>query len=902
MKANINSGPCTFVPQIVTMLNRFFAVLLFFILASVAAYSQVLSGVIVDIHNKPIPYSTVYVKEVSLGTAANEEGLFELKLKEGNYTCTFQSMGYESVTRVVPIERSNPALRIVLQGMVYSLQEVEVNDGGEDPAYRIMRKVIRKAPLYAQMVKSFNAEVYIRGSLTIRKISAMVKWMARDDLKESDIKEGDTFLEESVNEIDFTAPNLTRQRVKSIHSTFPGGNEGRSSGAMGFISGNIYKPDAFGNAWSPLAPGAFKFYRFQYEGVSTIGEVNVDRIKVIPKGDGPQYLRGYLYVIEGLWCIYAVDVSIDEQLGLTLQLHQLFGEVREGAWLPVTNRLKMDMDLMGNQGGFLYNTSIRYNNLVVNPPYLKPSVPKKGASDGFSAKRKQHRSEKLNEKAKELMAIELPTTSEANKLAKIISKNAELKLKDSLRRNHEYVEAYKAVFDSNARKYDSIYWNRVRPIPLALNELSSVKSFDSIQNIRNLALNDTTNPEKSKKGRFYSKLIFGGRHDIDTSCFFQTDGLINLMGVSFNTVDGFVYKTGLRYEDKLKGGKTLSLGFKPGYAFSRKAFIWDAVVAVKSDGRHKNAFALHAGSGSFDYNIDKGAALIENTLASLFFRRNLKRLYNKDYIELNHEILLAKGLNLKSGAYISDNTLLRNYSDFSFFFNKSRDYMPNIPENMNFRMQAHQDLMINFRLSYKPIPYYTIQNGIKIPRKGMNQTPEFSLGYRKAIPAKGFDSDFDLLTMGIAQKYATGKQSNIEYLFEAGYFISNKVVYFDDFRHFALQPLVIGVRDFFPVLQMGDYYRYSTDTYFAEAHFIYRTPFFLLTRLPLIRNRMWTENFTLNYIYVPEYKNCVELGYGVGNSFYSIGVFAGFERGKYRIAGLRISLSMFGKQEVTIGM
>jgi len=65
---------------------------------------------------------------------------------------------------------------------------------------------------------------------------------------------------------------------------------------------------------------------------------------------------------------------------------------------------------------------------------------------------------------------------------------------------------------------------------------------------------------------------------------------------------------------------------------------------------------------------------------------------------------------------------------------------------------------------------------------------------------------------------------------------------------------------------------------------------------------MWTENFTLNYIYVPEYKNCVELGYGVGNSFYSIGVFAGFERGKYRIAGLRISLSMFGKQEVTIGM
>lgn len=67
---------------------------------------------------------------------------------------------------------------------------------------------------------------------------------------------------------------------------------------------------------------------------------------MIPRGDGPQYVSGHLYIIEGLWCIYSLDIRINEQLGATIQLNQSFGEVRDGAWLPVNNRYKIDMDLM----------------------------------------------------------------------------------------------------------------------------------------------------------------------------------------------------------------------------------------------------------------------------------------------------------------------------------------------------------------------------------------------------------------------------------------------------------------------------------------------------------------------------------------------------------------------------
>jgi len=67
---------------------------------------QVFKGSITDSDGKPIPFSTVYIKEAAFGTAANQDGQFELKLSEGNYTCTFQSMGYKSVTQNIILDKN----------------------------------------------------------------------------------------------------------------------------------------------------------------------------------------------------------------------------------------------------------------------------------------------------------------------------------------------------------------------------------------------------------------------------------------------------------------------------------------------------------------------------------------------------------------------------------------------------------------------------------------------------------------------------------------------------------------------------------------------------------------------------------------------------------------------------
>lgn len=876
-------------------------VLLVSILPLFSATAQSFSGNIIDHKGNPVPYSTVFIKELMYGTAANQQGYFELKLPQGEFTCVFQSMGYETETLKVNVSQSMKPLQIALQEMVYNLPGVVVSSDGEDPAYGIMRRVIQKAPVYSRMVKYYKADVYIRGSLEVRSISRMVKWMAKDDLKESGIKEGDVYIEESVNEIEYT-PAKVNQRVKSIRSNFPQGNESRSSSAIGYISGNLYQPDAFGNAWSPFAPGAFNHYRFSLEGTQLNGNVLVNKIEISPKGSGPKYIRGYVYIVDELWCIHSIDVSIDEQLGMKIQLAQTYGEVQPNVWLAVSNKFKFDMDLMGNAGGFLYNTSIRYHKLSVNmqdvpsvtPPPTEMMVKKNKSSN-------VKRIERLDKKYETLKSNPGPSTTEAYRLARMQNRQEELKLKDSLRDNHEYVERYKTTIDSNARISDTGFWNNVRPIPLAHHEVLSVERNDSLMLRRQSMKNDTTGKKPADK-RLFSTLLTGGRYNADSVRWLTSNGLLYPFGLAFNTVDGLAYRTMFAYNYRLSEKGVFVLAFSPGISFAREAFLWNVSAGFSGKGNYKNSIKIQAGSGSFDF-ISEGAALsFENSISTLFFRQNLSRIYRKDYLSLSHSISPFLGTKVKSGIIASESVPLQNATDFSFFYKDSRDFKSNIPDNSLYKMERHRDLKLDVEFSWKPTPYYFIKDGVKIARRGLNKAPEFFVKYNKAFKVGSFDTDFDLLRTGLRQEFSFGIVGAVRYEVEMGKYLNNNKLYFDNFTHFNAQPLLLGGKEFFRVFHLINYYTWSTDEAFVNAHIIYSSKYLFLNRLPLLRNRLWEERFSLSFLAVQHNGHHIEAGYGIGNAIYNLGIYAGYGSDEKFLWGVRIAVPVFSRREMTIGM
>ncbi len=912
----------------ISAMRRICCTFLFAIISLGTASGQVLKGTIKDASGNPIPFSTVFVRELSLGTVANMEGAFELGIPEGRYGCVFQSLGYQSVVKQVEVKKIPEPLHIVLPDMVYDLSMVEISGSREDPAYRIIRKVIAKAPEYAGMVRSFHAGVYIKGSAKIKSISALVKWMAKDDLEEMDIKVGDTYLEESVNEIDFTAPNLTRQKVISINSTFPGFSDSRSNNAMGFISGNIYKPDGFGAAYSPINTGAFKYYQYRHEGKITINNRVIHKIAILPKGKGTQYVQGTIYIVDGLWCISNIAISKEEQLGITLALTQNYEEVREGAWLPVSNRMEVEMDVLGNSGTFNYHTSIRYNELEVIVPGSKRSVRLKNEKEHKESeiaqqpsnetgnfhsisspgdeKKIQHKKKafhdktigKINEKQ---VVIERLTqkddlrTVESYRLARLKQKQEELRIKDSLRFNHTYIETYKTVFDTNARKKDTSFWNRVRPIPLTLTEMAGIREFDSLSGNRGKQGADSViSPRKSN---WPMKVLFSGTFRDDSLFTIRTKGLINPFGLGFNVVDGLTYNTGFTIIRQFSNKRSLNIQPMLGYAFSGKSVLWE-VLSLWDDKPANLKIGLRLGQQTLDYN-DDATHPVESAVAALIFRENPGKFYHATFAELHYEAELQHGFKALVGISVSENKPLENTTDYSFFYKGVKEFEPNIPVNPDFFMTLHQDFTIELALKYKAMPYYFIKEGMKIPYYRFDNSPEFSLSWIKGIPVGIFDTDYDQIKLSVFQQQRLGLSNRMNYRFEAGYFLNTKSMWFTQFQHFAKRPLVAGIKEFFPYFLMLNSYSFSTNEHYAVGHLQYKSPFILLKRLPVIRNRMWTESLFFSYLYTPHNKNYFEPGYGIGGLFFNVGVFAGFNGFTFQQIGFRMAFTIFGTKEIS---
>ena len=882
---------------------RFIFILIFIIAAGSQIHAQVFKGIISDSAGQPIPFSTVFVKELSYGTAANLNGEFELKLTKGTYTFVFQCMGYKTVTKNIAIDKPVTTQHIVLQNIAYTLSEVTITSDAEDPAYRIMRNVISRAPLYASLITSYKADVYIRGSMVIEEIASLVKLLARNEMKEQNIKEGDKYLEESVNEIEFRSPNIVRQKVKSIHSSFPGNNPNNSSGAIGYIAQNLYQPGSFGNAKSPLTAGAFGYYRYHYEGEFKNGEYTVDKIKVIPKGYGSQYVGGYLYIIEGLWCIYSLDLTINAQLGTTIQIVQSFAEVKPGVWLSMNNHYKMKIDMAAGKSTINYHTSVKYNSIDINQATYRSTINLSEAQlqnkTGLSAKAKKN-TQKADKKIDKLAQNGKITNKDADRIAGLLNKKKEIATKDSLKNDHTFVETYKTTIDSAAFRHDSVYWNSIRPIPLTLNEERSIKKLDSTLLLRRNS-SDTIHTNKAGNKKLAKVFLIGGRYEPDSTVFFQSSGFIYPKGIQFNLVDGLSVKTNYYFQKKLKTKKQFYLRFTPGYTFTRKAFVWNSQIDFTNSKKYRQSFGLKYDSDSKDYNAH-GAMALENSVYTLFLRENLSRLYLNHYLSTYFSQQLSHEFTIQTVLTAEQNKMSANNSDFSFFYKETKDFKFNTDGIPVGSMDDHRNLQFLISVSYKPAPYYYEINGFKVARQGMNVAPTFNLMYIKGLPVAGFNTNFDLLKLKVDQKINTGQKSWFSYVAEGGYFINTKKIYFNQFQHFETQPLIIGIKSMHPSFQSVDYYSNSTDSWFVTAHAKYQSQMLLLKRLPLIRNRLWRESVMTSFMYTPEKGSILEIGYGIGNELYNIGGFAGFDSKGFTMAGLRISLSIFSAKQISISL
>ncbi|MGE0077167.1 MAG: DUF5686 and carboxypeptidase regulatory-like domain-containing protein [Bacteroidales bacterium] len=856
-----------------------------FILLPYILISQTLTGKITDENQKPIPYASVFVKEARQGTTTNTDGVYQISLPAGSYNVIFRCLGFEVVEQQMEIKPGQNTLDITLLVKPYQIAPVTIGSKDEDPAYDIIRKAIGMAPYYQNQIKEFEAEVYLKGTLKIKKLS----WLVKKALKNSDEKdvpkEGEFYLQESVNNIHFTAPDKYDQKVKMIRSNFPG-DDGSANSVMQFANASFYQPQ-IGDIILPLSPYALSHYKYKYDGFTIQGNRVINKIKVTPKRKSKQLVEGYMYIADDYYNLHEVDFSVESLVG-TIRIKQTFGEIDDNAWLPISHHYEINGKFMGNEGDVLYISSVKYSNIKLNTNLKMPSnlakviqankVEEQPKPVVKKVSPKQQAKEKKSaEKLEKLLNKETLSNREMYELAKLMDKQT--KKADTASKSLEIVDPITVTIDSSARKVDTTTWNTIRPVILNADEVKADKTI--IQKLQQEKDTTQTDSLTQKKSNLFSIALTGKYwYNKEKKRSFNFSGLISPNEFRFNTVDGFVVGSTFSYKQTF-ASTAISLKTSLHYAFAREIPMGTLNSSISYSDLHRGLLGVNVGYTSMDFNADNGIRNLTNTISSLGFGRNYMKLFDNRFITIYNKIDAINGLEIYTSATYSNRKMLENNTDF-ILVAKNRDwYMPNIPVNKlitSNNLDDNKAFIGNIRISYTPFYHYRMYDKRKVMI--YSNYPTFQLQTKFGVPGiMESNSNFVQLEASIKQTINTGPSNKISYSIIYGDFLTKDKLFFNDFEHFNTQIIPVTSRHFSNSYQGLNYYKRSTNSTYGQIFANYHTPYLFLKYLPFLSNRMWQENLHFSSLFTRTYRPYYEVGYSMSQigAIASVGVFAGFE-------------------------
>jgi len=869
--------------------------IVFFIFISQQVYSQGIKGKITNTSGTPVPYANIYIDSLKKGTTSNIEGEYELKLSAGTYKITYQYLGYKTQKLSITIGKSFTKQDITLEKQQYEIPEVIVYADSEDPAYHIMRKAISMAQYYKNQVESYDCRVYLKGTGILNDIPGLIK----NQLEKGGIKEGETFITENISNIHFELPNEVEQEVISLRTN----QYSQQINPMSYITLNFYQE--MESPISPLDKRAFNVYKFELNKRYRDKGRLINKIKVIPKREGYDLFSGYIHIAEEFWNIHSVDLSLEQKM-FKVNIRQMYSPVKDEIWMPVSHHFDVDFSALGFEGNFQYAGSVDYKtikrNKALDHSFLKEikeklirrEKEKKEVYEKAAQKQKEANLSRREKKAKEAAQKEKLSNRDAKKINRAIKKKSKekrekppLKIKD------------KFTIADSAKKRSIAYWDSIRPIPLTEIEKKGYEEKDSMD----LLMEDPEYRDsiKQAKKKFRFKHLLRGHDYIyeDKNAEFSFRGLIGLRSISFNTVDGFYYKKRFKFNKEYEDSRKWWLWNNTGYAFSRESIMSDLHLQYRYDPLKRAYINLSGGRKTADYNSEKGIQSGINMLTSLFLRENYIKFYQKDFIDINHQIDIANGLTLTTGAEFANRTQLSNNTDFNIWdpYNNNQ-YSSNNPENQHVNSSntdSHKSFSLSGEISYTPRYYYKIEDNVK--QMHHSNYPTFKLKYKGGIEnIFGSETRYDYGAFSINDHRAFRGIGRIKSQIKAGKFFNNDNLFFADYKHFSSNTPFLAPSLSYNDFRLMDYYAYSTNKAFFEGHLKFRNDRILLKRLPVLNKTLMMENLYFHYLKIPGQKNYYEIGYGLDQVFimFNLEVFAGFKGSHHTYTGFKLSLPILG--------
>lgn len=768
-----------------------------------------------------LPFASILIKGTKMGTTANNNGQFSISLSPGNYTLDARYVGYTSQEKKVVLKNENEKVNFRLAPLELNLREVVIKQGGEDPAYEIIRQAIKKRAYYENEVKAFEAEIYIKGLIQLRQLPKKIFGRTiptedRSDMGLDSAGKGIIYLSESVTKVSSELPNKFKLEVISSRVS---GSKGFGFDFPAFISlyqnnvnviGSQLTPRGF---VSPIAEGALNFYNYKLLGIFFEDSIQVNVIKVIPKRSYEPLFSGIINITEDNWRIFSCDLLLTKtsqlQIFDSLNIKQTHTPIEGDIWRIRNQVLHFSFDQFGiKAAGNFVNVYSKYN---LNPKFSP------------------------------------------NFFDRVIIK-----------------------YDSAVSKKTKEYWDTVRPVPLEPQEIDDYQLKDSLLKIRIDSAHLTYDSLRRRQGPIrLSQLLWHGiyRTHYDSSNFYQIRFTPVLKTIQFNTVEGLAFNPSLVI---LKPYKKMQVGFiaDARYGFSNNHLNpWAGFTFTNrrsidpNDEWKRQSFFIAGGKRVSQFFKESDIDGLGSSVNSLWYGRNYMKIYESYFAKAGFSKTWESSATILIEGLFEDRMPLENSTDFILREKFKSRYTPNYPtEILSQQFPRHQAVLIHASFSIQPGQRY-----IQFPRYKMaigSDYPIFKLDYTKGIKnIFGSDVDYDKWEFNVSDKINLKLAGSIKYNISLGGFLNSNLLYAQDYQHFHGNTGIVS-GEYLKSFQNISHYQFSnTSNFFTTVFFEHHANGLLTNKIPFFKKLNWNLVEGANLLFINPNTKYAEVFIGLENIF-----------------------------------
>jgi hypothetical protein len=701
-----------------------------------------------------------------------------------------------------------------------------------------MHQVINKREYYLNEVKSYSCVEYVKGVKTILSSpkTLLAKGVAKV-LKLDTSGRGISYQSESLSTYSFEQPDKVKEifiASKTAGSNPPFGYNKASDLQVNFYKDLFYVEGLSSHGFvSPVSSRAFTYYNFKLLGtIVQDGEI-IDKIQVIPKYVKAVAFSGSIYIIEGDWRVYSIDLLLtkkENNLNFvdSLRVSQQYIPVSKTTWMP----LSFQYNYAGSTEGFKYNGYYLgiINNYRIDTPF------KEGYFTG------------------EILHV-----------------------------------------DTEANIRSRAYWDSTRPVPLTYSEERKFKTKDSVENLKGYTAYLDSLQRINNRFRPVHYLRHGylvtNRTGSDSLYFLPL-----YKTIYYNTVEGWGIYLNALYSRTYPDNRSFSISPTLRYGFADNLFSANLHTAYTYDQEHAGRFFVNFGTDLLDLNSLQTRSLYFNTLSTLLSEQNFVKYYRSEYGELGYQRELVNGILWRANLNYAKRTQLYNVSYNHIFTYTDRHYTSNNPlapfsapaDDRSELFPQHDALTFTTSLKFTfDQQYITRPTGkVYVP----SPYPVITVNYRKGISGI-FSStvDYDFVSLDILQnRFPLGLFGYTSFKLTVGDFLNKKTLYFMDYNHFlgnqgtTIDPSNDGSFLFLP------FYTFSTNAAFVEAHYQHNFSGVVFDNIPLINRLKLEEILGANYLGEKNNPNYYEFYIGIKRLVFGIDYVVSFLGDKKYLNGFKV--------------